>query len=87
METRDNTFPQGLIVKRPTENMPKNIKAKLSFKVDEFVVWLNSVVDEKGWVNVDLKTSKENKLYTQQNTWKPTPKADSDEINPADLPF
>jgi hypothetical protein len=86
MENRDNTFPKGLIVKRPHENAPDFIKAKLSFKVDEFVEWLKGAVDERGWVNVDLKVSKEKKLYTQQDNWKPETKDDG-AISADQIPF
>lgn len=32
---------------------------------------LKSHLNEKGWVNVTLKTSKEGKPYLQVDTWKP----------------
>ena len=83
-------FPKGLIVKRPHQNAPDFVKAKLSIKKDELIEWLKSESGE--WVNLDLKTSKENKLYLSVDDWKPDNQNSGSEMPPepeegSDLPF
>ena len=63
-------FVNGLFVDR-RENAPDFIKANLSFKVEAFIEYLKSKANEKGYVNIDLKESKEGKLYASLNDWKP----------------
>lgn len=80
----ETIFPKGMIFKRPNENAPTFIKGKISFKVDEFIEFLQEH-DNKGWVNIDLLQSKENKLYLKLDDWK---KEDTEEkIKTDDLPF
>jgi len=62
-------FPKGMIVKKPHENAPDFIKLNFSFKVDEFIAFLQEHKKEDGWVNADLKKSKEGKLYVQLNNY------------------
>ena len=63
-------FPDGMIFKKPTEKTPEWIKARFSFKVDEFTKFMDTH-NNNGWINVDLKKSKNGKLYLQLNDWKP----------------
>ncbi len=62
-------FLDGMIVKRPHEKAPSFVKARMSFKVADFIKFLKRYQD-KGWVNADLKVSKNGKLYAQLDTWK-----------------
>jgi len=64
-------FLDGLIVKNPHANAPDFVLAKISFKVDEVIKSLKEH-ENNGWVNLDLKKSKENKLYAQIDDWKPS---------------
>jgi|GEM_PF-782677 len=69
METKKTAeFIDGLIIKRPGENAPDFVKAKLSIKRAELITWLNGKNDE--WINADLKVSKAGKLYFQVDNWK-----------------
>lgn len=70
-------FPNGIIFKKPREGVPEYVKGHLSFKVDEACSFLQEHANS-GWVNLDIKMSKEKKLYLQLNTWKKeeTPKAE-----------
>ena len=67
----ETVFVDGMIVKRPNENAPDFVKAKLSFKVSEMVAFLQQH-EREGWVNADLKVSKGGKLYASLDTWQPT---------------
>lgn len=63
-------FTQGILFTKPHENAPDFIKGKLSFKVDEVIAFLKEHKSESGWVNCDLKKSREGKLYLTLNTFK-----------------
>ncbi len=62
-------FTEGIIFTKPNENAPEFIKGKLSFKVEEAVAFLKKHKSESGWVNCDLKKSREGKLYLTLNTF------------------
>jgi len=73
-----NEFIDGLIVRRPHENAPDFIKAKISIKREALIKWLQKHNDE--WINGDIKVSRENKLYVQVNDWKPNKQQDEKTI-------
>jgi len=59
---------------------------KLSFKVDEFVQFLQENKNEKGYTNVDILSGKEaGKLYGVLNDFKPSGQASGS--GNQDLPF
>jgi hypothetical protein len=66
----EKIFANGLIFKSPKENTPEFVKGHISVKVDEFTKFLEEN-DNNGWVNIDLKKSREGKFYFELNTWKP----------------
>ncbi len=74
-------FAEGMIAKR-RENAPEFVKLSLSFKCSEFIEWLRTH-ENKGWVNVTVKQSKDGKYYAELDTWEakegsqqqPAPKA------------
>jgi hypothetical protein len=96
---QDKIFADGLIFKAPSANAPAFILGGLSVKVDEFIKFLNTHNTNSGWINIDIKESKEGgKWYCELNTYVPQKpnlepeKADTveyppDEIDPADIPF
>lgn len=65
----EQRFVNGLIIKRPRENAPEFIKANISIKREELIAWLQN--EEGEWVNLDLKESREGKLYASVNDFKP----------------
>jgi hypothetical protein len=81
-------FVDGMIVKIP-ENKPDFVIAKLSFKVEEFISFLQSN-QKTDWVNVDLKVSKGGKPYAELNTWTPENKGEAKvevKDNDDEIPF
>ena len=92
----DNNFPKGLIFKKPHDNAPSFVKGALSIKVSEFTEWAKEN-EKNGWVNLDLKESKEGKYYASINTYqKPEnnqterqepSKQNEQEEESSDLPF
>ncbi len=92
----DKEFPQGIIAKR-NEKAPDFVLCNLSFKVDEFIDYLKEN-ESNWWVNLDVKRSKQGKIYTDKNDWdkdKEYAKAEwewdadkmQEEIDISDLPF
>lgn len=69
----DKIFVKGLLFKRPEQGTPEWIKGKLAINPDillKFAEEHKLHKSEKGWLNVDLKASKEGVLYLELNTWK-----------------
>lgn len=60
---------EGLIIKKPHENAPDFVKGKVSINVEKFIEYLRNN-SNNGWVNFDLKESKEGKLYCQLDTYR-----------------
>lgn len=88
----DKTFTEGFIFKKPKEGTPEFVRGNISIKVDEFIAFLQKHKKEDGWVNIDLLKSKEGKLYTALNNYKPKPKTDNpivvtEDIDPKNIPF
>ncbi len=74
-QNEEKIYPKGIFFELPQTNAPDYIKGKLSVKVADFVQFLNDHQNVGGYVNLDLKVSKEaGKGYVQLNTWKPTDK-------------
>lgn len=67
----EQDFPKGIFAKMPHANAPDFVKAKISIKRIEAIDWINSQIGE--YINLDLKVSKEGKMYLSIDTWKPTP--------------
>ncbi len=79
-EKKERVFVDGLIFKAPDEKTKEKapwIKGKISVKVPEFINFLNKHNTNAGWVNIDLKKSKEKgTLYLELNTYVKKEKAD-----------
>lgn len=74
-----NTFTKGLFIKMPNDKAPDFILLDMSVKPHEFFQWCQDHVDTKGWVNLQIKRSKDgSKIYGQLNSWKPTVKPSSE---------
>ena len=71
------TFADGLIVKKPHQNAPDFVKARVSIKKDEFLKWLEP--QQKEWINLDLKESKGGKLYFAVDNWQPNNEYDQND--------
>lgn len=83
-------FPNGIKFEKPKEGTPDFIKGKISINVLDFSMWMEANKNERGWINIDLKKSKEGKLYLQLNDYKPatSPKQPLEgEIDPNDINY
>lgn len=70
-ETTTSKLVDGLFIERPNEKAPSFVKAKASIQVDKFILFLEKHKNAKGYVNLDLLTSKAGKLYFKLNDFKP----------------
>ncbi len=66
----DNNFVDGIIFKLPTDTAPDFVKGKLSINLKSFGEWIRKN-GHTGWINLDLKVSKDGKPYAILDTWKP----------------
>jgi len=70
-EKQPPVFVQGLFTKMPSDKAPDYILLQQSFKPNELFKWGQEHQDEKGWVNITIKRSKNNTIYAELDTWKP----------------
>ena len=65
-----NNFVNGLYV-NDKKNAPDFVNAKISIGPN-FQQWYEANKNEKGYVNIDILTSREGKQYAKHNDFKPT---------------
>lgn len=71
-EKVEKQFAQGVFIKMPPDAAPNFILLNMSFKPHEFFTWCQDRMDEKGWVNIQVKKSQKGTIYAELDTWKPT---------------
>lgn len=71
MDEREKIFVDGVRLSELSANTPTFIIAKMGFKVDEFTAFLKQHETNNGYVNVDIKLSKNGKMYAELNTYVP----------------
>lgn len=73
MNIPQRIFTEGIFFNQARQGAPAHILGSLSISKDRFQDWLfNQETDEKGYVKLDVKLSKEGKPYLEKNTWTPT---------------
>lgn len=73
----DKEFVKGIYWNEPSERSPDFIKGRLSFKVKDAIEYLQEKENEKGYVNVDVKVSRDGRTYLDLNDWTPAPKIET----------
>ena len=81
------TLAKGFFFDRPREGSPEFVKGRISIKVEDAIAFLNEHKNEKDYVNLDLLSSKEGKLYLKLNDWKPAFVETNTAPAKADIPF
>ncbi len=78
MEEKENAiFAEGIYLNTVHEKAPDFIKANVSIHVQKAISWLatnQKLADEKGYIKLVGKESKQGKRYFQIDTWKPEKK-------------
>ena len=64
-------FADGCSFFPPRDNAPSWIKGQLSFRVKDFIEFLEKHKNEKGFVAVDINLSQNGGYYCSLNDWKP----------------
>ena len=72
----EKLFVDGMIIKRK-ENAPSFVKCSLAFKCKEFHEFMQKN-HKDGWLNVDIKVSKQGKIYAEVDTWQPKAESGGD---------
>lgn len=65
----DKIFADGLRFDNPSPKAPSYVKGRLSVNVKKFTDFLSKVSNERGWVNLDIKESRNGTLYVELNTY------------------
>lgn len=78
----EKQFAKGFIFKR-NDNAPEWAIGKLSIKAQEAIQFINEK-NNGGWLNLEIKKSKEGKFYIELDTYEAKPKVEVKEEN---LPF
>lgn len=77
MDKKEIIFAEGIYFDKPGEKSPDFIKGKINIDLERLYTWGKAHVNGKGYVRLDLKKSREGKLYLSLNTWEPMqPKPD-----------
>jgi len=80
-----NIFAEGIYFDKPREGAPEFVKGRIALQPEKLYQWAKQYTNDKGYVNIDLKKSKEGKLYLQLNTYGITPKANNGEATQDEL--
>ena len=86
--TKEKIFIDGLFFKQPREGSPEFVKGQISILRKDLGNFLRARDEE--WINIDVKESKNGKIYCELNTWKPDAKAEPTAKDPfvdSDIPF
>lgn len=97
----DPIFTEGLYLNKVSDNAPSSIVANVSVHLEKAIAWMQAnkhLADEKGYIRLTGKESKQGKRYFQVDTWKPTTETRStvsdehsidpnEELNPEAIPF
>lgn len=85
MEKQTKEFAKGFIFKR-NDNAPEWAIGKLSIKAQEAIQFINEK-NNGGWVNLEIKKSKEGKFYIELDTYEAKAKVEVKEVKEENLPF
>lgn len=98
----DKIFAEGLHWELPSQGAPDFVKGKLSVRVKDFIEFLKVHVNERGFVNIDIKQSKGGNYYCELNQYRklaapqrqddvdrrsPDIEYPKDDIDPDSIPF
>jgi hypothetical protein len=61
----DKKFAAGIYAEQPHPNASEFIKARLSIKVQDAIAFLQEHEKQSGYVDLDIKESKEGKWYVE----------------------
>lgn len=74
----ETIFTEGFYLNKVSDNAPSFIITNQSIDIKKAIAWLTAnqhLADEKGYIRLVGKESKEGKRYFQVDTWKPKTEA------------
>jgi hypothetical protein len=80
----EKQFAKGFIFKR-NDNAPEWAIGKLSIKAQEAIQFINEK-NNGGWLNLEIKKSKEGKFYIELDTYEAKPKVEVKEVK-EEMPY
>lgn len=82
MDKTPAIFPKGINFYKAKEGVPEWVKGQIVINMKELLAFV-SEQNLENMVRIDMKKSKEGKLYLQLSTWKPTatPRTDKPDIS------
>lgn len=66
----DKKFVDGLRFNDPHERAPKWVRGTISVNIKRFLPYAEENADERGWLNIDVKKSRDGNLYCELNTYR-----------------
>lgn len=69
--TPQNNYVKGIFWNEPSEKAPEWVKGRISFKVKDVIEYLQANENERGYVNVNVKISRNGDTYLELDTWQP----------------
>jgi len=81
----EKNFADGIRVTR-RETAPEFVVCQLGIHVEKLTAWLNQHVNQAGFVNVDVKRSKNGNLYSELDNWKPNTEKVKEALGGPNLP-
>ena len=70
-------FSEGIYFNAPHERAPEFVIGKLSIARERFIGWLEQqTASEKGYVNLQIKKSRDGKIYIELDSWQPGERAE-----------
>ena len=87
---KETIFTEGIYLNTVHEKAPDFIKANVSIHAEKAIAWLSTLkekglLDEKGYVKLTGKESKQGKRYFEVDQWKPEKKDET--IDETGIPF
>jgi hypothetical protein len=65
-------FARGFYFDEPKDTAPEWVVGKVSINKQQFLGWLEKQgTNDKGYVRLDVKRSKDGKIYAALDTWQP----------------
>ncbi len=86
-EQKDRVYPPAMNWSEPMKESPDFVKAKVGIVVEEFIEFLQANVKPTGWINFEMKVSREGNYYWELDQWEPKAKEDKPSRHEEEAPF
>lgn len=80
---KETIFTEGIYLNKVHEKAPAFIVANVSIHLEKAIAWMQAnkhLADEKGYIRLTGKESKQGKRYFEVDTWKPEKKEEDTSV-------